>query len=144
MYFVLLWSMVLFFKQKTAYEMRISDWSSDVCSSDLALDRVVHVPGPVIRRVVAKACCDAALRRDGMAARREDLCDAGCSQALFGAAHGGAQARSTGADNNGVIDVIDDLVGGGHQAGAPVNAILRTAKIASAADRKSTSLNSSQ
>src|SRR3546814_16515096 len=28
-----------FFKQKTAYEMRISDWSSDVCSSDLALDR---------------------------------------------------------------------------------------------------------
>src|SRR3546814_2130456 len=28
-----------FFKQKTAYEMRISDWSSDVCSSDLAADR---------------------------------------------------------------------------------------------------------
>src|SRR3546814_10174942 len=28
---------VFFFKQKTAYEMRISDWSSDVCSSDLAL-----------------------------------------------------------------------------------------------------------
>src|SRR3546814_18811783 len=26
-----------FFKQKTAYEMRISDWSSDVCSSDLSL-----------------------------------------------------------------------------------------------------------
>src|SRR3546814_2016089 len=37
-----------FFKQKTAYEMRISDWSSDVCSSDLplghrALPRVVLV-----------------------------------------------------------------------------------------------------
>src|SRR3546814_7794156 len=28
-------SICLFFKQKTAYEMRISDWSSDVCSSDL-------------------------------------------------------------------------------------------------------------
>src|SRR3546814_2702715 len=28
-------SCVVFFKQKTAYEMRISDWSSDVCSSDL-------------------------------------------------------------------------------------------------------------
>src|SRR3546814_3349411 len=27
-----------FFKQKTAYEMRISDWSSDVCSSDLPLE----------------------------------------------------------------------------------------------------------
>src|SRR3546814_4089517 len=26
-----------FFKQKTAYEMRISDWSSDVCSSDLVM-----------------------------------------------------------------------------------------------------------
>src|SRR3546814_17981548 len=30
--------MFFFFKQKTAYEMRISDWSSDVCSSDLAID----------------------------------------------------------------------------------------------------------
>src|SRR3546814_6241079 len=29
---------VFFFKQKTAYEMRISDWSSDVCSSDLTMD----------------------------------------------------------------------------------------------------------
>src|SRR3546814_1459680 len=28
-----------FFKQKTAYEMRISDWSSDVCSSDLAIEQ---------------------------------------------------------------------------------------------------------
>src|SRR3546814_5873160 len=27
--------LIIFFKQKTAYEMRISDWSSDVCSSDL-------------------------------------------------------------------------------------------------------------
>src|SRR3546814_11224815 len=30
---------VFFFKQKTAYEMRISDWSSDVCSSDLSTDK---------------------------------------------------------------------------------------------------------
>src|SRR3546814_13542323 len=30
--------MFFFFKQKTAYEMRISDWSSDVCSSDLQVD----------------------------------------------------------------------------------------------------------
>src|SRR3546814_6083567 len=34
---VILWLFVFFFKQKTAYEMRISDWSSDVCSSDLTL-----------------------------------------------------------------------------------------------------------
>src|SRR3546814_2179643 len=36
-----------FFKQKTAYELRISDWSSDVCSSDLEPSRV-----PRVRRVV--------------------------------------------------------------------------------------------
>src|SRR3546814_8051879 len=33
---------VFFFKQKTAYEMRISDWSSDVCSSDLRCPRSVR------------------------------------------------------------------------------------------------------
>src|SRR3546814_8835839 len=35
----------VFFKQKTAYEMRISDWSSDVCSSDLSgnLDHALFV-----------------------------------------------------------------------------------------------------
>src|SRR3546814_11188735 len=43
--------MFFFFKQKTAYEMRISDWSSDVCSSDLlviiedALARYLDPPG---------------------------------------------------------------------------------------------------
>src|SRR3546814_1897827 len=36
----------VFFKQKTAYEMRISDWSSDVCSSDLlqTWERVTSTP----------------------------------------------------------------------------------------------------
>src|SRR3546814_2245287 len=38
-----------FFKQKTAYEMRISDWSSDVCSSDLTF-RALHRA----RRIVAR------------------------------------------------------------------------------------------
>src|SRR3546814_5939519 len=33
---LLVYNRLLFFKQKTAYEMRISDWSSDVCSSDLS------------------------------------------------------------------------------------------------------------
>src|SRR3546814_3251103 len=32
---MLFYFLLFFFKQKTAYEMRISDWSSDVCSSDL-------------------------------------------------------------------------------------------------------------
>src|SRR3546814_8762373 len=41
--------MVVFFKQKTAYEMRISDWSSDVCSSDLHLQQNIlpHALGEV-------------------------------------------------------------------------------------------------
>src|SRR3546814_7218936 len=34
----MLFFVFFFFKQKTAYEMRISDWSSDVCSSDLHID----------------------------------------------------------------------------------------------------------
>src|SRR3546814_1166285 len=54
--------MCLFFcKQKTAYEMRISDWSSDVCSSDLvepphprrALTDLGHALVPVLDQVVA-------------------------------------------------------------------------------------------
>src|SRR3546814_2607962 len=39
-----------FFKQKTAYEMRISDWSSDVCSSDLRSPRQRPEPGAAIAR----------------------------------------------------------------------------------------------
>src|SRR3546814_6832548 len=41
-----------FFKQKTAYEMRISDWSSDVCSSDLSPRRDEQL-GPGTRRRVS-------------------------------------------------------------------------------------------
>src|SRR3546814_14369816 len=50
--------MFFFFKQKTAYEMRISDWSSDVCSSDLDMGVVGKDDGPVHRKLVfhAKAC----------------------------------------------------------------------------------------
>src|SRR3546814_15093803 len=49
---------IFFFKQKTAYEMRISDWSSDVCSSDL-LKRAQAAPGQftltdIVGRVVHK------------------------------------------------------------------------------------------
>src|SRR3546814_15207044 len=36
--------LIFFFKQKTAYEMRISDWSSDVCSSDLNGVAEGHAP----------------------------------------------------------------------------------------------------
>src|SRR3546814_801334 len=42
--------MFFFFKQKTAYEMRISDWSSDVCSSDL---QTSVYPRVVVQRALA-------------------------------------------------------------------------------------------
>src|SRR3546814_10751932 len=42
-----------FFKQKTAYEMRISDWSSDVCSSDL-LDGILITTFDVIEQTFRK------------------------------------------------------------------------------------------
>src|SRR3546814_1396031 len=50
--------MFFFFKQKTAYEMRISDWSSDVCSSDLVspVDAPVGQPRrqPVVAQPIAR------------------------------------------------------------------------------------------
>src|SRR3546814_6400480 len=41
---------IFFFKQKTAYEMRISDWSSDVCSSDLAATVLPDLAGQGLLR----------------------------------------------------------------------------------------------
>src|SRR3546814_962983 len=44
---------MFFFKQKTAYEMRISDWSSDVCSSDLiqiAIDQLCRNADQQVKR----------------------------------------------------------------------------------------------
>src|SRR3546814_1253 len=43
---------IFFFKQKTAYEMRISDWSSDVCSSDLLTAGYILVFSTIIAFVV--------------------------------------------------------------------------------------------
>src|SRR3546814_4379860 len=44
--FLRLFYFFFFFKQKTAYEMRISDWSSDVCSSDLVEPAAAALPRP--------------------------------------------------------------------------------------------------
>src|SRR3546814_4460795 len=59
-----------FFKQKTAYEMRISDWSSDVCSSDLADGTGVDGVALVQRRWRAVAAVPARAR--GVRARVPD------------------------------------------------------------------------
>src|SRR3546814_2433941 len=52
-----------FFKQKTAYEMRISDWSSDVCSSDLIA--VVGSTGAGKSHTIAKIVQSAVSAKDG-------------------------------------------------------------------------------
>src|SRR3546814_19899165 len=69
----------LFFKQKTAYEMRISDWSSDVCSSDLVvcgLEDPAPSPGLNIEGhqcagylIVDRATLSAIMVRRGIAGR---------------------------------------------------------------------------
>src|SRR3546814_2264589 len=47
-------SIFFFFKQKTAYEMRISDWSSDVCSSDLIAAGSQHQQRLAVQRRAAE------------------------------------------------------------------------------------------
>src|SRR3546814_9185121 len=54
-----------FFKQKTAYEMRISDWSSDVCSSDLCLAH--QSSGGLSRRIVDSVTAQPAVAGSGAA-----------------------------------------------------------------------------
>src|SRR3546814_509432 len=71
-----------FFKQKTAYEMRISDWSSDVCSSDLAEGLSFHrfcvePAGRGLDAAVARRAIRALARRAG-AFRSGDI---GCGSA---------------------------------------------------------------
>src|SRR3546814_10913360 len=53
---------IFFFKQKTAYDMRISDWSSDVCSSDLLgkmqFARIIQQPPPFLVKEHHRDRCD--------------------------------------------------------------------------------------
>src|SRR3546814_6129100 len=44
-----------FLKQKTAYELRISDWSSDVCSSDLPQHRAVRTRWGAVTRILSRS-----------------------------------------------------------------------------------------
>src|SRR3546814_3485336 len=54
---------LFFFKQKTAYELRISDWSSDVCSSDLAGSGLANgAAGVSARRNLADEAVDRRLQ----------------------------------------------------------------------------------
>src|SRR3546814_4885375 len=67
-----------FFKQKTAYEMRISDWSSDVCSSDLYAYRI-HVVAEQLR--VGRRLDDGPVRNLDRTGRNQIEPPGGCAKA---------------------------------------------------------------
>src|SRR3546814_7920328 len=83
-----------FFRQKTAYEMRISDWSSNVCSSDLA----VGVAAIVVAVAVVVAVTVVVRRGDDRAERQADY------------------ARADG--NGGGVVLVAVIVAGHRRAGA--------------------------
>src|SRR3546814_20486257 len=68
--FVLFCVFFFFVKQKTAYEMRISDWSSDVCSSDLAGARFEHDRAARLHQCRRRAQRPAVVRRARQQPRR--------------------------------------------------------------------------
>src|SRR5881628_2911710 len=90
-----------FFKQKTAYEMSVSDWSSDVCSSDLTVPGAVELEG-LRRRLEVSA----GTRRERQVAVRQCL----VAQRLDGPALLRAYPGDGGAEDG-------DLVAGGHAVG---------------------------
>src|SRR3546814_1898660 len=65
-------ALFFFFKQKTAYEMRISDWSSDVCSSDLRADEQPAVRAALDRELVTRGDT----LRDQMLRRGQEVVEA--------------------------------------------------------------------
>src|SRR3546814_5272004 len=83
--------LLFFFKQKTAYEMRISDWSSDVCSSDLAApdesrDRTAVADGRPDRRARRRPAAAAHPRRAETAGHRFRIPRRQCAGQVRGAA----------------------------------------------------------
>src|SRR3546814_4313692 len=74
-----------FFKQKTAYEMRISDWSSDVCSSDLLIaEQARHLVGVEVIAVAVAGAADISRPIIGCIAYRERFGDACGADARVG------------------------------------------------------------
>src|SRR3546814_7703532 len=68
-----------FFKQKTAYEMRISDWSSDVCSSDLEAGREGRRHGPRAARRPAGPRAEARAAEGGARQGPDDRAGVRCT-----------------------------------------------------------------
>src|SRR3546814_897090 len=91
---------VFFFKQKTAYDMRISDWSSDVCSSDLTAPTSVSGTGSSARAAGQTRFSRPLRSRRGL--RAPDLVAAGDMAVLVahrGRAVGGEEDRAVEVDH---------------------------------------------
>src|SRR3546814_3911344 len=80
-----------FFKQKTAYEMRISDWSSDVCSSDLSHRQ----PHAAIHQHRARGAAVRTLRQMAWRSRRTAHAAALCEPDLHELVRSSRRAAST-------------------------------------------------
>merc|ERR1712093_21258 len=74
------------------------------------LDGVVHMPSPVVLGHVAKSSVDTTLSGDSVGSGGEELCDAGGVEAGLCETEGGSQAGTTGADDDGIVLVVDDRV----------------------------------
>src|SRR3546814_12025621 len=114
--------MFFFFKQKTAYEMRISDWSSDVCSSDLEMIRMTMDDGAEIAVYHAQPEGD---RRGGLVLIQEifgvtdhirELCDEYAadgyevlSPALFDREHPGFESDYSGPGFQRAVELAREL-----------------------------------
>src|SRR3546814_4589577 len=118
--------MFFFFKQKTAYEMRISDWSSDVCSSDL---------GPEI------AAENVDVELEALVGRLRRRIPVGDDDAAEGVGRGQRHERH-GVEGGAPQIGIDADAAIAAAASRPVGRLVADA-YAVVADRKSTRLNSS-
>src|SRR3546814_9361316 len=126
-----------FFKQKTAYEMRISDWSSDVCSSDLLQVRQRHCAVGVAGQLGGEAVrADRGKRRAGAGGELRQVlardCDLQVDSPPLDRLGDPAVDRDLGAARLG-LEVDGPWLGGIEQS------LPRTDP-----DRKSTRMNSSQ
>src|SRR3546814_2405946 len=120
---MLLWCF-FFFKQKTAYEIRISDWSSDVCSSNLAMammdlegERLVtayQVHSPEVVEVRQPWAREDAPKADAMVTRERGLAlgilTADCVPVLFAEAGAGVVGAAHAGWNGALTGVIEGTI----------------------------------
>src|SRR4029077_19955921 len=79
-----------------------------------SLDRVVHVPTPVVLAHIAECGADPALRGNGMAAGRKQLADGGGLEPRRSGAQGRPQSGAAAADHDDVIGVVVDRISLAH------------------------------